>query len=168
MIRRPPRSTLFPYTTLFRSRRMAGLGRAPSSPDPARYDKCHTHCDVLVVGGGPAGLAAALAAGRSGARVILADSDPVFGGALARRAYRIGDGDGMAWAEATVAELAALPEVRLLPATTVTGHYDDNYLVAVERVGEQLGPAAPSLLPRQRLWHIRARRVVLATGALER
>ena len=149
-------------------RRMAGLGGAPSSPDPARYDKCHTHCDVLVVGGGPAGLAAALAAGRSGARVILADSDAVFGGALLRRPYRIGDGEGRAWAEAVVAELAALPETRRLPATTVIGHYDDNYLVAVERVGEQPGPAAPAGLPRQRLWHIRARRVVLATGALER
>src|SRR5439155_588660 len=94
---------------------------------------------------------AALAAGRSGARVILAESDPVFGGALLRRAYRIGDGDGMAWAEATVAELAALPEVRLLPATTVTGHYDDNYLVAVERVGEQLGPAGRAALRRVRI-----------------
>jgi len=149
-------------------RRMAGLGRAPSLPDPARYDKRHTHCDVLVVGGGPAGLAAALAAGRTGARVILADSDPVFGGALLRRSYRIGDGEGLAWANAVVAELAGLPEMRLLPATTVTGHYDGNYLVAVERAGEQLGPAAPALVPRQLLWHIRARRVVLATGALER
>ena len=149
-------------------RQMAGLGRAPALPDPARYDKTHTHCDVLVVGGGPSGLAAALAAGRGGARVILADSDKVFGGALLRRSYGIGDGDGMAWAETMVAELAALPETRLLSATTVTGHYDGNYLIAVERIGEELGPAAPAGLPRQRLWHIRARRVVLATGALER
>src|SRR5260370_31013036 len=97
-------------------RRLAGLGQAPAVPDPARYDKCHTHCDVLVVGGGPAGLMAALTAGTSGARVILADSDIAFGGALLRRPHRIGGEDGLTWAEETVAELAALPEVRLLPA----------------------------------------------------
>ena len=149
-------------------RRMAGLGRAPAAADPARYDKRHTHCDVLVVGGGPAGLAAALASGRSGARVILADADRAFGGALLRRPYRVGDAGGLEWASEVIAELASLAEVRLLPDTTVLGHYDGNYLVAAEHVGERLGPAAPSAPPRQRLWHIRARRVVLATGALER
>jgi sarcosine oxidase subunit alpha len=149
-------------------RHMAGLGRAPSLPDPSRYDKCHTHCDVLVVGAGPAGLSAALAAGRGGARVILADSEPIFGGALLRRPYRIDGEDGTAWAAAVVAEFTAMPEVRLLPATTLLGRYDDNYLVAAERVGDLLGPSTPAGLRRQRLWHIRARRVVLATGALER
>ncbi len=90
-------------------RHLAGLGQAPALPDPSRYDKCHAHCDVLVVGGGPSGLAAALAAGRSGARVILADSDTAFGGALLQRPCRIGHGDGAAWASASVAELASLP-----------------------------------------------------------
>jgi sarcosine oxidase subunit alpha len=149
-------------------RRMAGLGRAPALPDPSRYDKRHTHCDVLVIGAGPAGLAAALAAGRGGARVVLADSEQLFGGALLRRSYRIGESEGTGWAAATIAELEAMPEVRLLPGTTVLGHYDDNYLIAAERVGEVSGPAAPPGMPRQRLWHIRARRVVLATGASER
>jgi sarcosine oxidase subunit alpha len=149
-------------------RHMAGLGRAPALPDPSRYDKCHSHCDVLVVGAGPAGLAAALAAGRSGARVVLADSEQLFGGALLRRSYQVGDSEGTGWAAATIAELEAMPEVRLLPGTTVLGNHDDNYLIAAERVGEGLGPAAPPGMPRQRLWHIRARRVVLATGALER
>ena len=78
-------------------RRMAGLGRAPELPDPSRYDKTHTHCDVLVVGAGSAGLAAALAAGRTGARVILADGDSEFGGTLLRRDDRVGDQQGAAW-----------------------------------------------------------------------
>ena len=100
--------------------------------------------------------------------MILADSDTEFGGGLLRRPARIGEADGMDWARDAVAELGAMPEVRLLRETTVLGCYDDNYLIAAERVGERLGPAAPAGLPRQRLWHIRARRVVLATGAIER
>ena len=140
---------------------------APASRDPSRYDKRHTHCDVLVIGAGPAGLSAALAAGHSGARVILADSDPLFGGALLRRAYRIGEADGTAWTASVVAELSRMAEVKLLPATTVLGHYDDNYFVAAERVGDLLGPGAPAGLPRLRLWHIRAQHIVLATCALE-
>src|SRR5260370_41118142 len=105
---------------------MAGLGRAPSWPDPARYDKCHTHCDVLVVGGGPAGLAAALVAGRSGARGILADSDPGFGGALLRRPYRIGDGGGRTWAAARDAARMWLREGRLSAAPLATRHSERN------------------------------------------
>jgi sarcosine oxidase subunit alpha len=133
-------------------RRMAGLGTTPREPDGTRYDKVHAHCDVLVVGAGPAGLAAALAAGRSGARVILAEADSELGGALLRRPSQLDP----QWLPATIAELAALPELRILSNTTVFGRYDDNALMAAERG------------TRQRLWHIRARRVVLATGAIER
>ena len=133
-------------------RRMAGLGAPPRAPDPGRHDTIHAHCDVLVVGAGPAGLAAALAAGRSGARVILAEADRELGGALLRRPDAIAPG----WVDATAAALAALPELRVLTDTTVFGRYDANYLVAAERGA------------RHRLWRIRARRVVLATGALER
>ena len=136
-------------------RRMAGLGRAPEGPDPSRYDKTHAHCDVLVIGGGPAGLAAALAAGRAGSRVILAESDSEFGGPLAGREL------DNAWVAAILAELAAMPEIRMLPRTTVLGRYDGNYVVAAEQAPD--GGAA-----RQVLWHIRAGRVVLATGAQER
>ena len=142
-------------------RRMAGLGQAPDGPDPDRYERMNAHCDVLVVGAGPAGLAAAEAAGRSGARVILADEDARLGGFLQ-------DAADTGWLDETVAALERMGNVRVLTRTTVTGYYDHNFLIALERVTDHLGPLAPARLPRQRLWRIRAGRVVLATGALER
>ncbi|MEU9268892.1 sarcosine oxidase subunit delta family protein [Streptomyces sp. NPDC048251] len=141
---------------------LPGQGRLATEPDPARYDAVHAHCDLLVVGAGPAGLAAAAAAARSGARVILADDQPEPGGSL------LGTGDHLDWVEATRAELEAAPEVRVLPRTTVFGHYDDNHLLAVERRTNHLGAEAPEQVSRERVWRIRARRVVLATGAHER
>ena len=149
-------------------RHAAGLGRAPSGPDPDHYEKMQVHCDVLVVGGGPAGLAAALAAGRTGARVILADEQNEYGGALLGSREGIDDAPATAWVEMAVAELEAMPEVRLLDRSTVFGYYDHNFLGILERVTDHLGPAAPPNLPRQRLWRVRARQVVLATGAIER
>jgi sarcosine oxidase subunit alpha len=149
-------------------RRAAGLGTAPREPDPDRYDKTHAHCDVLVVGAGPAGLAAALAASRSGARVILADEQAEMGGSLLAATDRTVEGGSAAsWVAAALAELASLPEVRLLPRTTAFGYYDHNYLELAERVCDHLPPTARPAV-RQRLWRVRAKQVVLATGAIER
>ena len=152
-------------------RRAAGLGRAPTQPDPDRYDHRFAHCDVLVVGAGPAGLAAALAAGRTGARVILADEQSEFGGRLlaepAGAGIAIGGHPAMDWVARTTAEIAALPEVRALPRTTAFGYYDHNFVGLLERVADHL-PRPPAGAPRQRLWRVRAKRVVLATGAIER
>jgi len=158
--------TFFATPTIWRMaepliRRAAGLGTCPEEPDPDTYDKMHAHCDVLVVGGGPAGLAAALAAGRTSARVILADEQPGFGGRLNADGYSIDGGPAADWVIGAVGELEALPEVRLLPRTTVFGYYDHNYVAAVEQ-----RPTGSST--RERLWAVRAKQVVLATGAIER
>ena len=149
-------------------RRMAGLGRAPEAPDPDTYDKMHVHCDVLVVGGGPAGIAAALAAGEVGARVLLVDEQATLGGALLGLRHRVDGTDGAAWAAQAAARLAAMPEVRVLTRTTLFGYYDHNSLSAFERRSDHLGPGAAAGASRQRLWNIKAGRVVLATGAHER
>ncbi|MDQ0964490.1 sarcosine oxidase subunit alpha [Streptomyces sp. B4I13] len=141
---------------------LPGQGRLATEPDPARYDAVHAHCDLLVVGAGPAGLAAAAAAANSGARVILADDQPEPGGSL------LGTAEHLDWVGETAGLLDAAPEVRVLRRTTVFGYYDDNHLLAVERRTNHLGGAAPENVSRERVWRIRARRVVLATGAHER
>ena len=144
-----------------------GLGVAPSGPDPDRYERVNAHCDVLVVGAGPAGLAAALEAGRAGARVILADEQAEPGGSLLSGARTIGGGPAAAWLDAALGELRAMEGVRVLARTTAFGYYDHNFIAALERVTDHLGPAAGGG-PRQRVWRIRARQVVLAAGAIER
>ena len=149
-------------------RRAAGLGRCPEAPDPDHYDKTFAHCDVAVVGAGPAGLAAALAAARSGARVVLCDEQPEPGGALLSAHETIDGKPASEWVAAALAELAGMPEVRILARTTAYGYYDHNRLELIERVTDHLGAAAPANQPRQRLWKLRAGQVVLATGALER
>ena len=148
-------------------RRAAGLGRAAGAGDPDHYEKAFAHCDVLVIGGGPAGLMAALAAGRAGARVILADEDFRLGGRLLAERYEIDGKPGTEWVAEIEAELASLPDVRIMPRTTVTSVFDHGQYGAVERVNDHL-PVPPEHEPRQRGWKIVAKRAVLAAGALER
>ncbi|MDX1299466.1 MAG: sarcosine oxidase subunit alpha, partial [Pseudomonas sp.] len=149
-------------------RKAAGLGRAPKENDPDSYDYLNQHCDVLVVGGGAAGLAAALAAGRSGARVILADEQEEFGGHLLESRESLDGKPASDWVAKAVAELGKMPEVTLLPRSTVHGYHDHNFLTIHERRTDHLGDAAPMGEVRQRLHRVRAKRVVLATGAHER
>jgi heterotetrameric sarcosine oxidase alpha subunit len=148
-------------------RKLAGMGVAPRQADPDRYEHRFAHCDVLVVGGGPAGLAAAIAAGRAGARVIVADDGPEFGGSLAAEARPIDGAPAQEWAAAAVAELTAMPDVTLVRRASVFGYYDHNALAIAEHVADHLAEPLP-FQPRQRLWMVRARQVVLATGATER
>jgi sarcosine oxidase subunit alpha len=147
-------------------RKSAGLGRASMAADPDPYDKGYLHCDLLVVGAGPSGLGAALAAGRAGLRVILADEDFRPGGRLIAETYDIDDRPGVSWASAAAAELGALPNVRMMPRTTVYGVFDHGIHGALERKTDHLADAAGK--PRQVLWRIYAKHAVLAAGALER
>ena len=147
-------------------RASAGLGRLSGEADPDSYDKGFLHCDLLIVGAGPAGLAAALAAGRSGARVILADEDFVMGGRLNAETHDVNGRSGADWATEAVRELASMNRVRLLPRTTVTGAYDHGVYGALERRTDHL--AAANGKPRQVLWRIYSKRAILAAGATER
>ena len=160
-------------------RRAAGLGRAPGGADPDHYAQRFAHCDVLVIGAGAAGLSAALAAGRCGVRVILVDEQAAPGGWLSASREILDGRDAMTRVRECVAELAAMPNVRLLRRTTAFGFYDDNMVTACERVTDHLREPPSGKhdteqnqdhppVPRQRLWWIRAARVVLAAGALER
>jgi sarcosine oxidase, subunit alpha len=149
-------------------RAAAGLGRVPTAPDPDRYLQRHAHCDVLVVGAGPAGLAAALAAAEGGARVILCDEQAEMGGSLlADSQSTISGRPAGAWVAETLAELLASEQVTLLPRTTAFGYYPHNHVGLVERVTDHVAVPNPDL-PRERLWQVRAKEVVLAAGALER
>jgi len=148
-------------------RRSAGLGRASLQPDPDHYEKAFAHCDVLVIGSGPAGLMAALAAGRAGARVILAEEDFRFGGRLLYETLSIGWEAGLDWVNDVISELETLDNVRLMPRTTVYGVYDGGTYGAVERVNDA-APVPHAHIPRQRSWRILAKRAVLASGAIER
>ncbi|OBQ87726.1 sarcosine oxidase subunit alpha [Mesorhizobium sp. WSM3873] len=148
-------------------RRAAGLGRAAGIPDPDRYDKAWAHCDVAIAGSGPAGLAAALAAARCGARVILCEEDFVLGGRLLADGGTIDGLPAAEWIARTLDELAAMPDVRIMTRTTLFGVYDGGTYGAIERVNDHLS-APPEHQVRQRLWRIVAKRCVVAAGAIER
>ncbi|MBY6068830.1 sarcosine oxidase subunit alpha family protein [Leisingera aquaemixtae] len=136
-------------------RRAAGMGRLSGGIDPDTYEKIHHHCDILVIGGGGAGISAARAAAQSGARVTLVEEHARLGGF---------DSTGL---EQDIAELEALENVRILPRTMVFGWYDNNTFGAVEQVSDHL-PVPAAHQPRQRMWKIVAPQVILATGAHER
>ena len=149
-------------------RRLAGLGTAPDTPDPDRYTNRYAHCEVLVVGAGPAGLAAALAASSDRSkRIILADESFELGGALLHDVTSDIDGmPGQQWLGKTLDTLSARDNVVLLRRTTAFGYYNHNFVGLCERVSDSTLDRQ-GCVARERLWQVRAARVVLATGAHE-
>jgi len=149
-------------------RRAAGLGKAPEGRDPDTYEQIHVHCDVLVIGGGVAGLAAAEAASANGAKVIIADENPRLGG-ITDISGGVIDGEALPdWAAAKSAKLYAAENVHVLNRTTVVGHFHHNFLMLFERVADHDPALLSQGVPRHRLWKVRAHQVILATGAIER
>lgn len=161
-----PESLWNTYESLIR--KAAGMGRSPLENDPDFYDNVNQHCDVLIVGAGPAGLAAALTAARSGARVILADEQSEFGGSLLSTKETLDGKPASAWVNAVTEELRSYDDVMLLPRSTVNGYHDHNFVTIHERCTDHLSDIAPVNQARQRLHRVRAKWVVLATGAHER
>ncbi len=149
-------------------RKSAGLGKAAEERDPDTYEHMHIHADVVVVGGGIAGLTAAEAAAASGARVLLIDENPTLGGIADLTAGKIGDGSVADYATAIAARVSAVANVHVLSRTTAVGHFHHNYMMACERVADHDPARLAAGTPRHRLWKIRAGHVILATGALER
>jgi sarcosine oxidase subunit alpha len=144
-------------------RRAAGIAKAPSERDPARYDAVHAHCDLLVVGGGPAGLLAAQIASRAGLRVMLAEQDFECGGRLLATNTLINDAPVITWFASVLGELAASRNVTLLTATTCFGLYDHGMAGLLQRLDLGNKPSAV----RQRYWRVHAKQTLLATGAIE-
>ena len=142
-------------------RKAAGLAPAPSQPPKGHFEVRNAHADIMIAGAGPAGLMAALIAGRAGARVILADDGTEAGGSLLSRNLEINGGPALDWVTESVAELATMPNVTHLQEATVWAYREHNLLCVNEK-----NPAHPGLLERN--WRIRARQVILATGAIER
>ena len=148
-------------------RKTAGFGVASIEKDRERYEHKYEYCDLLVTGSGPAGLSSAYAAAKNGAKVILAEDKPRFGGSLLTDEVTIDNLSGKAWTDKIITELKEMPNVIVKNRSQVFGYYDHNMTVMFERTGDHLKDK-PKYTPRQRLWYIRAKEVLLSTGSIER
>ena len=148
-------------------RKAAGFGIASLEKDKERYEHKYEYCDLLVTGSGPAGLSSAYAAAKNGAKVILAEDKPRFGGSLLTDDVTIDNLSGKAWTDKIITQLKEMPNVIVKNRSQVFGYYDHNMTVMIEKTGDHLKDK-PKYVPRQRLWYIRAKEVILSTGSIER
>ena len=148
-------------------RKAAGLGVAPLKPDPDRYEHKYEYCDILIAGSGPSGISSALSAAKNGAKVILAEDKPRFGGSLLTDEVTIGNKKGKDWADETILQLKSMPNVIVKNRSQVFGYYDHNMMVMLEKTKDHIENPS-KFTPRQKLWYIRAKEVILSTGSIER
>jgi len=149
-------------------RNLAGLGPAPTEADADSYASAYCHCETLIVGAGPAGLAAALAAAETGDRVIIVDEQAAFGGSLlSTPSVKIDDVEAWAWLKSALEKLKNLPNVTLMSRTTAIGYYHDNFVGLVQRATDHLEDGVGGKC-RETLTRVRAGKVILAQGAIER
>ncbi len=148
-------------------RMAAGFGEASIKHDKERYEHKYEYCDLLITGSGPSGLASAYAAAKNGARVILAEDKPRFGGSLLSSDVNIGNQTGVEWTQKIITELKSMSNVIVKNRSQVFGYYDHNMLVMSERISDHL-PKTQKYLPKQRLWYIRANEVLISSGSIER
>jgi len=148
-------------------RKAAGFGVASEKHDKERYEHKYEYCDLLITGSGPSGLASAYAAAKNGAKVILAEDKPRFGGSLLTSEANIGNQSGKEWADNIITELKSMPNVIVKNRSQIFGYYDHNMMVMSERINDHL-PKSKKFSPKQRLWYIRAKEVVISSGSIER
>ena len=148
-------------------RKAAGFGAVSTNHDKERYEHKYEYCDLLITGSGPSGLASAYSAAKNGAKVILAEDKPRYGGSLLTSEVNIGNLSGKDWVNNIITELKEMPNVILKKRSQVFGYYDHNMLVMSERISDHL-PQSKKFIPKQKLWYIRAKEVIISSGSIER
>ena len=148
-------------------RKAAGFGVASIKHDKERYEHKYEYCDLLIAGSGPSGLAGAYSAAKNGARVILAEDKPRFGGSLLTSEVNIGNQSGKEWADSIITELKDMPNVIVKNRAQIFGYYDHNMTIMAERINDHL-PRSKKYSPKQKLWYIRAKEVLISSGSIER
>jgi len=152
-------------------RKSAGLGVSPTKRDPDLYDHKYYHCEVLIIGSGPAGLTAATIAAKSGKKVLLVDEKPEHGGSLVgsnNEVTSIDDKTPKEWIQKTYSELLKNKNIKVLNRTSVAAYHNYNYLIMMQNLTDHLNENDKKNKIRQRLWKVRAKKVILATGSIER